>query len=68
MELALQDDAVFVDQRWMDREKALDHAAALKTKRIRVNVIWSRVLVHGTYHFEQLDKLQSDTNSIDIKA
>ena len=28
----------------MDREKALDHAAALKTKRIRVNVgIWSRV-------------------------
>jgi len=67
MELALQDDAVFVDQRWMDREKALDHAADLKTKRIRVNVIWSRVLVHGTYHFEQIDKLQAAAASRGIK-
>ena len=27
MEFALQDDAVFVDQRWMSRETALDHGA-----------------------------------------
>jgi hypothetical protein len=67
MELALQDDAVFVDQRWMDREKALDHAADLKTKRIRVNVIWSRVLVHGVYHFEQFDKLHAAAASRGIK-
>jgi hypothetical protein len=67
MELALQDDAVFVDQRWMDREKALDHAADLQTKRIRVNVIWSRVLVRGTYHFEQLDKLHAAAASRGIK-
>ena len=47
MELALQDDAVFVDQRWMERDTALDHAADLRTKRIRVNVMWSRMLVDG---------------------
>jgi hypothetical protein len=67
MELALQDDAVFVDQRWMDREKALDHAADLRTKRIRVNVIWSRVLIGGTYHFEQLDNLHAAAASRGIK-
>ena len=42
MELALQDDAVFVDQRWMERDTALDHAVDLGTKRIRVNVLWAR--------------------------
>jgi hypothetical protein len=67
MELALQDDAVFVDQRWMDREKALDHAAALKTKRIRVNVIWSRVLAHGTYDFSSIDALQASAARRSIK-
>ncbi len=67
MELALQDDAVFVDQRWMDREKALDHAAELKTKRIRVNVIWSRVFVHGAYDFSKLDALQASAARRGIK-
>jgi hypothetical protein len=67
MELALQDDAVFVDQRWMEREKALDHAAALKTKRIRVNVIWSRVLVGGTYDFSKIDALQASAAKRGIK-
>ena len=45
MEFALQDDAVFVDQRWMERDIALDHAVELGTKRIRVNVLWARLLV-----------------------
>ena len=49
MELALQDDAVFVEQRWMDRDAALDHAVDLRTKRIRVNVLWARTLVAGAY-------------------
>ena len=49
MELALQDDAVFLDQRWMERETALDHAVDLRTKRIRVNVMWARTLVAGAY-------------------
>ena len=67
MELALQDDAVFVDQRWMGRENALDHAADLKTKRIRVNVIWSRVLVPGGYDFSKIDALQDSAASKGIK-
>ena len=45
MELALQDDAVFVDQRWMERDRALDHAVELGATRIRVNVLWARMLV-----------------------
>ena len=45
MELALQDDAVFVDQRWMERDTALDHAVELGATRIRVNVLWARALV-----------------------
>ena len=70
MEFALQDDAVFVDQRWMERDKALEHAAQLGTKRIRVNVLWSRVLTsdasHKTvpadgpvYDFSRIDALQA---------
>jgi hypothetical protein len=62
MELALQDDPVFVDQRWLDREQALDHAAALKTKRIRVNVIWSR-----THDFSNIDALQASAAKRGIK-
>jgi hypothetical protein len=70
MELALQDDAVFVDQRWMDRDRALDHAVELGTRRIRVNVLWSRALVSGaarrtppaggpSYDFSRIDALQA---------
>src|SRR5215218_6829717 len=50
MEFALQDDAVFVHEAWMPRDAALDHAAQLRTKRIRVNVIWARTLVSGADH------------------
>src|SRR3954452_11851999 len=70
MEFALQDDAVFVDQRWMARDKALDHAAQLHTKRIRVNILWARTLTshaesktppaHGAaYDFSRIDELQA---------
>lgn len=50
MEFALQDDAVFVDQRWMTRDAALEHARALGTKRLRVNILWARSLVSGAEH------------------
>ena len=69
MELALQDDAVFVDQRWMQRDTALDHAVDLRTKRIRVNVLWARTLTSGAtartqpaqrhYDFSRIDALQA---------
>ena len=78
MELALQDDAVFVDERWMDRDTALDHAAHLKTKRIRVNILWSRVLTSGAdhrtppaggavYDFSRIDALQAAAAARGIK-
>ena len=78
MEFALQDDAVFVDQRWMARDKALEHAAELGTKRIRVNVLWSRVLTsdasHKTapadgpvYDFSRIDALQAAAAKRNIK-
>ena len=70
MEFALQDDDVFVEQRWMTRDTALEHAAHLGTKRIRVNILWSRTLTsdptHKTapadgpqYDFSRIDALQA---------
>jgi hypothetical protein len=63
MEFALQDDDVFVHQRGYDRDRALDRAVALGATRIRVNVLWSRVLVsggsvHPVYDFSAIDALQ----------
>jgi hypothetical protein len=69
MELGLQDDAVFLDERWMDRELGLDRAQALGVDRIRVNVLWARTLVAGAgsrtaparpvYDFSRIDALQA---------
>src|SRR3954468_9863716 len=77
MEFALQDDAVFVDQRWMERDTALDHAVELGTTRIRVNVLWSRLLVGDaaarttpktvTYDFSRIDALQAAAAARGIK-
>jgi hypothetical protein len=63
MEFALQDDDVFVHQRGYDRDRALDHAVELGATRIRVNVLWARVLVsggsaHPVYDFSAIDALQ----------
>src|SRR4051812_16139458 len=77
MELALQDDAVFVDQRWMDRDAALDHAVELGATRIRVNLLWSRLLVAdadsrktpqtATYDCSRVDALQAAPAARGIK-
>src|SRR4051794_5566351 len=77
MELALQDDAVFVDQRWMERDAALDHAVELGATRIRVNLLWSRLLVADadsrktprtvTYDFSRIDALQAAAAARGIK-
>jgi hypothetical protein len=77
MEFALQDDAVFVDQRWMERDTALDHAVELGATRIRVNVLWSRLLVGDaaarttpktvTYDFTKIDALQAAAAARGIK-
>src|SRR3954447_17486958 len=77
MEFALQDDAVFVDQRWMERDTALDHAVELGATRVRVNVLWSRLLVADadsrktprtvTYDFSRIDALQAAAAARGIK-
>jgi Cellulase (glycosyl hydrolase family 5) len=41
LEIALQDDTVFVGQRYLDRERALRHARALGVTRLRVNALWA---------------------------
>ena len=65
MEFALQDDDVFVHQQGYDRDRALDHALALGATRIRVNVLWARLLVSGgatnpVYDFSAIDSLQEE--------
>jgi hypothetical protein len=65
MEFALQDDDVFVHQEGYDRDRALEHALALGTTRIRVNVLWARTLVSGgssnpVYDFSAIDALQEE--------
>jgi hypothetical protein len=78
MEFALQDDDVFVAQHYMTREKGLDHAVALGTKRIRVNLLWARLLTtdashrtppaHGPeYNFTQIDALADAAAKRNIK-
>jgi hypothetical protein len=77
MELALQDDAVFVDQRWMERDVALDHAVELGATRVRVNVLWARLIVGDararhtpetvTYDFGRIDALEQAAQARGIK-
>ena len=77
MELALQDDNVFVGQHGMARDKALSLAAKLHTKRIRVNLLWARTLVagagsrtapaHPVYDFTAVDQLQQEAALRGIK-
>ncbi len=43
LEVALQDDAVFLQRSYFDREKALTAAQLLGVTRLRVLVIWARV-------------------------
>lgn len=78
MEFALQDDQVFVEQWHMSRAEALEHARALGTKRIRVNVAWAKSLVAGAdhrtppaagaqYDFSKVDALQAEAAAHGIK-
>jgi hypothetical protein len=73
MEFALQDDDVFIYQSGLDRSEGLDHAEDLGVQRIRVNVLWSRLLVPGStsanpvYDFSAIDALQQDAAARGIK-
>src|SRR3954447_16659414 len=78
MEFALQDDDVFVTERYMSREKGLQHAAALGAERIRANVLWARTLTTNEnarrppkggpqYEFSAVDALQAAAAKRNIK-
>jgi hypothetical protein len=77
IELALQDDPVFVQGFGMSQTRALDAAKHLGAKRIRVNVLWARTLPVGAtsrtaprnpvYDFSALDRLQSEAAKRHIK-
>jgi hypothetical protein len=43
LEVALQDDAVFLQRSYYDRDRALDQAKQLGVTRIRVLAIWNRI-------------------------
>ena len=47
MEIAVQDDNVFVNQSYFNRDKALRLARAFGATRIRVNVVWAYTLPPG---------------------
>jgi Cellulase (glycosyl hydrolase family 5) len=68
MEIALQDDPVFVTQDYFKREKAFAHARSLGVTRLRVNANWAFTLTRAQqkakkkpagvfYNFGQLDSV-----------
>jgi hypothetical protein len=77
MELALQDDDVFLYSSPKARERGLDAAEKLGVKRIRVNVLWARLQLgnprahkppkHPVYDFGAIDQLQQEAALRDIK-
>jgi Cellulase (glycosyl hydrolase family 5) len=78
MEFALQDDSVFVNEAFMPREKALEHAKKLGAQRIRVNILWARTLLSNAksktppkngaqYDFSRIDALQQAAHAKGIK-
>ena len=46
MEVAIQDDSVFLNQSWYGRERAFARAGELGVTRLRVNFIWGREVAH----------------------
>jgi Cellulase (glycosyl hydrolase family 5) len=66
MEVALQDDQVFLNQSWYGRAKAFARAQELGVTRLRVNFIWAREVAgprrrhapktpaYNWYHFDSL--------------
>src|SRR3954449_5329223 len=77
MELALQDDNVFIYSSLGTREKGLKAAQQLGVKRIRVNLLWANLLVgnpksrkvpkHPVYNFLNIDQLQQEAALRGIK-
>jgi Cellulase (glycosyl hydrolase family 5) len=50
MEVALQDDSVFLDNSWYGRDLGFQRAHELGVTRLRVNVLWARVVANPNSH------------------
>jgi cellulase (glycosyl hydrolase family 5) len=48
MEVALQDDSVFLNNSWYGRDKAFQRAHELGVTRLRVNVLWARTMANAS--------------------
>jgi hypothetical protein len=49
MEVALQDDQVFLNRSWYDRDKAFEKAKQLGVTRLRVNFIWAHEVANARH-------------------
>jgi hypothetical protein len=77
MELAVQDDDVFLSSTPKARDRGLDAAKKLGVQRIRVNVLWARLQVGNpnarkapkepVYDFSAIDLLEQEAALRDIK-
>jgi hypothetical protein len=77
MEVALQDDSVFLNQNWYGRERAFARAKELGVTRLRVNFIWAHEVAHAGrrhapdhvgYNWWHFDSLVDDARSHGIKV
>ena len=79
MELALQDDAVLLQRLYYDQDLALRQTAALGVRRIRANLLWTRVLPgwqtnrrtqprHLFYDWSQYDQLIDAANRYGMRV
>ncbi|HEX8067130.1 MAG TPA: hypothetical protein VF520_11435 [Thermoleophilaceae bacterium] len=65
MEVAVQDDSVFVAQSYYKRDKALSQALQLHATRIRVNVLWSAVVGRSARKRKKPRRVPYDFSSYD---
>ncbi|HEY1597030.1 MAG TPA: cellulase family glycosylhydrolase [Thermoleophilaceae bacterium] len=78
LEVALQDDAVFLSRSYYDRDRALAQAQQMGVTRLRVLVVWSRVPgadpnatkapAHPRYNFAGYDSLIDDAAQHGIRV
>src|SRR5215467_11818056 len=78
LEVALQDDAVFLNRSYYDRDRALAQAQQMGVTRLRVLVVWSRVPgadpdaikapAHPAYNFAGYDSLIDDAAAHGIRV
>jgi hypothetical protein len=65
LEMAVQDDSVFVSREYYNRDKAFTHLQELKTTHLRVNVLWAAVVGKSAGSRTRPKKIKYDFVSYD---